>query len=241
MVDMIWEEPVANELWRSLNLGDIYEWEVKANKQIHLRDLVKLLPIEVFIGEAGTVNRRLRAYLSSHLRGRDAALRSNLASWIISSWGGIRTNDKKTIDQYINSLGNFSPNDVETFVRTKGTKGISSWSKLLAFANCQKYAVYDSRTAVAINCALSNLGMDIAFAMPPGRGRHIKEASLKLRRQRMQKGIRGNWIQYTHYISLLESFVALESPTAPKDILAAEMVIFANAPKVAQHFNWQNK
>ena len=58
-------------------------------------------------------------------------------------YGGIRGNRNSTICDYVEKLKDFDVPAVEKFVLEQRNCGISSWSKLLAFADSDRYAIYD--------------------------------------------------------------------------------------------------
>jgi hypothetical protein len=63
--------------------------------------------------------------------------------WVIQSWGGIRKHKDKTLERYFYEAKNFSTID--------GKEGVSSYSKLMAAKNCDKFFILDARVAVALN------------------------------------------------------------------------------------------
>ena len=69
--------------------------------------------------------------------------RKDIANWIVSKWGGIKTNRKQTLDKYYLS-------SLETNPQTS-LSGIASFSKILAIKDPFKYAIYDARVAVSLN------------------------------------------------------------------------------------------
>ena len=233
---MTWNKHQVRVIWSLVNRGKEYDWVTSEKDQEALRDLVPNLQPELFKGDPGVVNRKLREQLSNFLRDGNAPERHALAKWIIARWGRIGTNKPETVTKYIRELGNFEPTAVTTFIGRQGTNGISSWSKMIAFADPANHAIYDSRTAVALNCVLAHIGNMSAFAMPPGRGTNVRAATDRLQQQRRKNDVRGAWLGYEDYITLLKQFVELEAHDAPQDLLAAEMVVFANSDAITSDF-----
>jgi hypothetical protein len=130
------------------------------------------------------------------------------------------------------ALGDFDDKNVKMFI-DNGVKRISAWSKLLAFADQENHAIYDARTSVALNCALRQLGDSRRFYMPDGQNDLIKEARLRLRRLGTESGELTQPVGYLNYIELLRAVVACRLAAS---VLAAEMVIYANAPNTAHQF-----
>jgi hypothetical protein len=171
-------------------------------------------------------NRRLRECLSRYLTGSDSELRASLARWIITDWGGIRRGADK-IPGWSKALGEYSPERVDAFVDEMGDYRVSSWSKMLSFARLNTNAVYDARTAVAINCILFGMGCRAGFHMPLSQNTVIKP---------VQRSLAGNMdarFGYRDYIRLLEAIV---ETTEASDILQVEMALFSNAPTIAATF-----
>ena len=153
----------------------------------------------------------------------------SLACWIIKDWGGIKTG-LQAIPEWMETFGDFNEMNITAFIAKSGTKRISSWSKLLAFANHENHAIYDARTSVALNCALRNLGDSRQFYMPDGQNKTIKDARRRLLNDVSEPR---RLVGYTDYIELLNTAIACKLSNS---ILAAEMVLFANAPCVAREF-----
>jgi len=187
----------------------------------------------VFEGEEVTaINIALRDVLGRILTSEDRAKAATAALWIVRNWGGI----KRGVDQipiWSAVLGDFSELRIEAFVEARGTARISSWSKLLAFAKPAQHAIYDARTAVALNCVLAQLGDNRRFHMPASQNRKINAARGYLIREPTEEA-RG----YPDYIRLLDSVVA---SGLADGILQAEMNIFANAPLIASMFGRQRE
>lgn len=172
-------------------------------------------------------NRSIRSLISPLLKGADRQLAANLAVWIVKDWGGIRAGPE-AVRNWSDQLGDFSACSIESFVREKGRTRISSWSKVLAFASPDSEAIYDSRTAVALNCALAKLGHTSGFYMPLGRNAAIVPVYRTFR----NLGFRQVY-GYLEYVELLKE-MAKHHPDG--DVLGVEMSLFAKAPTLALNF-----
>lgn len=73
----------------------------------------------------------------------DEDAQAELSVWVIRDWGGIRSNNKRSLDKHVYEARNFS--------RTYGKKGVASYSKLLSAKNYEKNFILDARVAVALN------------------------------------------------------------------------------------------
>lgn len=213
-------------LWDYIDRGDQHSestqrrWRISGGALASLIELEKNLGLSPFAVELSTLdvekqNIEIRRILAGPLRGEGA---QKVARWIISDWGGIRRIKDETITAMLLQLGafNYYPNEIQR---------ISSWSKILAFSDMDNHAIYDARTIVAINCALSELGKRENFYLPSGRNKAVVKAQTVLRsspRQEVGKN-------YATYISLLKQLSNLRKTS----LLNVEMILFANGPKIA--------
>lgn len=231
---MNWEA-VAKPIFNLINQNIDFPWPRSQGSRDRLvRVINDILPdadAELFFPfdekNKTVANRNIREVLGPYLRGRDRALASRLAVVVVKNWGGI-TRGHEVLPAWSDELGDYSRLSIDDFVAKMGTKRIASWSKLLAFAAPQTEAIYDARTAAALNCALFQLGLTTGFFMPPGRNRSIVPACQKLTQLGFKEAL-----GYPEYLSLLRHMAPLHDQG---DILAVEMMLFANAPKVAQQF-----
>jgi hypothetical protein len=197
-----------------------------------LRQIVPTFDTEIFDTPPEALNIRLRMELSPLLKARDG--RSLLlAKWIIKDWGGIKGGPDTAPGEWMEGLGAFEDEEISNFIVKNGTKRISSWSKLLAFADSEKHAIYDALTSVALNCALRRLRDNRRFSMPAGQNNLITEARLRLLRLDREQKVAKDSIGYHDYIELLAAFTM--SGLAPS-LLRAEMAVYANATHITHEF-----
>ena len=126
------------------------------------------------------MNRRLRELISPYLKSSDQELTAQLAIWIVKQWGGIHRGTN-SIPKWCRDLSGFNHKAVASFVSQIGIARISSWSKIIAFAEPTTYAIYDARTTIAINCRLHDIGYREGFFMPTGRNTHVEPAARLLK------------------------------------------------------------
>lgn len=205
-------------VWSFIDRGEPYSWRVKGQCKERLRALVgdkecaRLFAVE----EPITFNRQLRPLVAKHLMHRKSSRPAG--RWIVASWGGIRRG-VETVDDWADAMSNAGADGLDAFREERRHERISSWSKLLAFANCTAYAIYDARTAATLNAALEAAGCDHRFRVPQSRNEAVQRAC---KRDKWQGD---RWV-YEAYLDILQSIVRLK--LAP-DILLAEMTIFANS------------
>jgi hypothetical protein len=110
----------------------------------------------------------LKEHISKRWEYANGVEKNSLAKWIIGQWGGIKGNKTETILKHIKRVD--APN-LETPI-----EGIASYSKLLAFKDPKKYAIYDARVAAALNAVQLLILCEgkIAFPYIPGRNTKIQ-------------------------------------------------------------------
>jgi len=202
-------------LWNKIDLGVDYSWPVKKSAASKLAALGGACPPDGSRDE-------LSAFLGPQLRGANA---QDVACWIVRDWGGIRGIRPNTIAQFLIELTDFSDDTVEAFVQAQKMKNISSWSKILAFRDSDRWAIYDSRTAVALNAAFMAINCAPTFPMPVSRNTKIEpKRRIILNRAALTAG-------YREYLQLLGE---LRDHRGLRSISEAEKVLFANAEAIVQ-------
>jgi hypothetical protein len=221
---------VAPAIWQIVHLEQPYSWSVGPASRQRLSDLIP--PDEftalVAANDAALINRNLRVTLAPHLAGQDRQHAVAVALWIVRYWGGIRRGSEQTIIDWSGALGHYGDVAVNSFIGRQKNYRVSSWSKLLAFADHANHAIYDARTTVALNCALAQVQDPRRFHMPASRNNLVRKARCILLQDANTKP-RG----YRCYLNLLRCFVA---GGGPANLLCAEMTLFANALNVAETF-----
>jgi hypothetical protein len=164
----------------------------------------------------------------------EAATKKQLAQWIVSDWGGVRTNGPDTIDSYITSItsGDFS----------MPLQGVASYSKILSIVDCHQYAIYDARVVASLNALqlLMNAPSPLFFTYIPGRNKVIhgnKKADGFVKTFPKSKLVKHGWTvvpadeSYTTYMELLHS---LKSDFPSHEIYHFEMTLFSMAPELCE-------
>jgi len=202
-------------------LDSYYDWD--------LPDSFPLLPNE----SPARATIRLRHELSVQWKAADASERERLAEWYVTVWGRVNTRKTETISSYAN-------NSPEAVIQNNGFKGIASWSKVLAMREPTKFAIYDSRVAVALNSLqiVSSNSSWIAFRIPPWRKAVRKDGIMDL----AAKAIRAAHASVTNlqkipgpqtyaaYLSILHELSRTHGP-----IEEIEMLLFARGKAIADN------
>ncbi len=158
-------DKIANYLMQFKDkLPELYTWNAKIEKLVDLgvinhSELINLKNKTSYDKEIilkKKVNLKLHEYFKSN-----KVLFDNLCLWIIKDWGGILTaKDTDTLELIKEFLESENPK----------YKRIASASKVGAYMFPEKYIIYDSRVAYALNwIILSENAGEIFFPIPSGR------------------------------------------------------------------------
>lgn len=169
-------------------------------------------------------NIHLRSLLSTPLKSKDMGLRLAAMTWVIYDWGNVRGKSKKH-ELWPKQFRNYEPEIIKEFIVKNHEKRIASWSKALAFADSNRYAIYDARVAMSLNWILDDIGYKHRFYCPPPSSdrlkpifSHIKEYAGTLRNRPV----------YIGYLDYMEMALAMVETGMAKSVLDVEMRLFAN-------------
>jgi len=160
----------------------------------------------------------------------DTKKKGEIIEYYIKVWGGIPSNSEYSMNDYMNS----SPDSLIEH----GKKGIASWSKALVIHNPEKYAIFDARVSISLNCLQIKYDIKnkVLFPMIGSRNKTITKG------QKMIKSIskQDNWQKvnkstfYIDYLKLLSN-VANSRNTS---IASVEMLLFAKAEILVNEINF---
>jgi hypothetical protein len=146
--------------------------------------------------------------------------------------------------------GCFDPSDHEDisqaekmmqFANQTGSKRISSWSKIFAYAEPDQHAIYDSRVAVALNIALYRIGEGARFYMPDPKVYRPKNGPPRPNAVARARGVlkasgHTDQLGYGDYLvwakAVRDQLSARENSRT--DLLAIESRLFSAAPQMAE-------
>jgi hypothetical protein len=157
------------------------------------------------------------------------SLKVEVVKYIVSTWGGIRGNSLKKIEDY----ATFTDKQIIDL----GTKGIASWSKVLSLRNPDLYPIYDARVATALNIlqVINQTKDKYPFPLLSSQNKNIKEANTVLRTLLKLWDYDDKKKFYIDYCTLLRQVV---SEISDKDIkiCTIEMMLFAKAESLYEIF-----
>ncbi|MFL0693676.1 MAG: hypothetical protein ACJLUP_16730 [Agrobacterium tumefaciens] len=162
--------------------------------------------------------------------------RLNIAREVVIEWGGIKRITDSRLLEYVRNCSRRNP--------SLQLEGVSSYSKLLAVAAPDRYAIYDARVAVALNAIQHIWSKEpgIAFNYLPGRNRitgrsHPSKAGFSFDNRFLIKSLTNNGWQpisqnetYSAYLGLLQSILPEFPDYRLHDL---EMALFAEAERLA--------
>jgi hypothetical protein len=227
---------VAKAIWKHLRSIEDQRWDLPKNKSILARYIGKKdTDVIYFIEDSHVQNRRMRTIISRHLKRAHLQRKRSIGNWIVHDWGRITRGRKSSVD-WTYDLGSFKPSETDEFVKKLHKNRISSWSKILAFADQHNHAIYDSRTSVALNVILDAIGNENRFYMPPTRNtafpeviKHIKAWTVANSKEKP----RDRYRTYFDYIQLLKD---IKETCNVNDITEIEMRLFALAEDFAKQY-----
>lgn len=152
-----------------------------------------------------------------------------LAHWIVNKWGGIRRNNDETIRGYVSRI------EQEDF--PSELSGVASYSKILAFIQPEKFAIYDARVAASLNGIQLLFGVDKGSIWNNLQGRNKKIEEFKKTLAGSQALERRGWRKldkhkcYTFYNDELKSAL---SNFPDYKLFHLEMLLFATAEIIAE-------
>ena len=151
--------------------------------------------------------------------------RFDLATYYVSTWGGVRRNRAETLRAYVTE----APHDLIL----NGLKGVASWSKVLCIRDPLRYAIFDARVSIALNCLqiLGRVEEATLFPLLPGQNKTIQIGNKRIRTYADSR----NWRRaerpayYEEYLQLTRK---VASNFQDVEVYTIEMLLFAHAKEL---------
>lgn len=207
-----------------------FDWDVRSSAW---RSLGTGFPHQKYANDLAQQNIELKWHLAKHWASAALDEKIRIATWIVSDWGGIRRNAEMTILAYVNQADAERPATPFT--------GISSYSKVLAIKDPDRYAIFDARVAASIN-AIQILGVSrkkqnpsnsLAFAIPAGRNSVVTDFRNNI--GSLASLARGGFTPVeadTTFGTYLRLLSEVKRRVGSLSLLQIEMVLFARAPSL---------
>jgi len=236
---MLWDHDKVKTIWEALKTDVEYDWSLKTKKGKEKKSAIRLANIleidsicnsNMLEGDLSSAL-ELRRTIRSRLLMSDAVSKFKILNWIVSDWGGIRKGEAQ-VAVWASELDLMSNLEISSFVAKLGTDRISSWSKILAFFDHENHAIYDSRTSIALNCAMMRRNILPKFFMPMAQNSN-RRPELAQAKSMIKSRFGSFEFGYFEYLDYLKSVVSLG--LAPS-LISAERSIFAGARETAKCF-----
>jgi hypothetical protein len=173
----------------------------------------------------------LRRAVRSKINESDPSGKIEIFNWIVADWGGIRKGEAQ-VAVWASELDLASNSEVSNFIERMGTDRISSWSKILAFFDHENHAIYDSRTSIALNCAMMQTKISPKFFMPAAQ-KSTKHPEVAQAKALMKSRFLSFDYGYFEYLDFLTTLVGMGLASS---LISAERAIFAGARETAKNF-----
>lgn len=223
LTDAEWQS-LAPSVWRHVPKTAPYVWPIDESSLNQLEAIAPGLSLPTNLSDRDQVV-AMQEHLGPLMREATSEQLADISVWIVSSWGRIN-GPSGQVRSWAECLSGFKAEAIEAFIRERGRRRIASWSKLLAFALPDIYAIYDSRTALTLNFALYCAQDERRFAPPEGRPGNSATASAFVSRGRRVFG-------YRDYLAFLKAVRSNQAGTSLSD---AEAALFSAAPVLADAF-----
>ncbi|MEZ5031987.1 MAG: hypothetical protein R2787_11345 [Saprospiraceae bacterium] len=156
----------------------------------------------------------------------DIEKRFALTKYYIADWGGIHTNSPDSLFEYSTKSA--------SYLIKNGKKGIASWSKAIVLHDPNKYAIFDARVAISLNClqVLNNVENKKIYPILSSRNKIVAAGNKYIR----DKASAERWIKaddsmfYKEYLNLLKA----TAEEINSNVSTIEMLLFAKAEELVQ-------
>lgn len=231
------------EIWDFVKTHEVeYDWPVGAKARARLAEVLGSEIAWPAMGSGAQQNRELRLFVNSALRAHetDAARAAALYQWIVCDWGGVKAG-RDTVESWASPEfgwhGAYDEATLGFFIDQMGSRRVSSWSKIFAFAAPDRHAIYDSRVAVALNLAMEHLGQPQRFVMPASkvyvdRNGEARPNAVARARERLHGRATFGYRDYLRWVQAVQDGTAERGDAV--DILTIESTLFATAPAMAE-------
>jgi hypothetical protein len=226
---------LPEKIWSKVGSYKGQQWGLPSNMALlgNLIGAEKTTTLYI-MNDSAERNIHLRTLLIKPLKSKNPDVRLAAIRWIVYSWGRVRGKRGKE-ESWVSELRDYQPTVVDSFIKAKGKDRVASWSKVLGFADSNKYAIYDARVAMSLNAILDDIGHENRFVMPPPSAGDLPTyfTTMKAHVKAKFAGKRPMYYGYTEYMDLLRDLVA---KGLAKNVLDAEMRLFASSDTLSQKY-----
>ena len=231
---------LIDNVWNEISSFQDQKWEVPKNKK-PLTDLIGKDETDRLyaITDDKAQNVHLRTLLVNPLKDKNQDKRVQAINWIVVRWGRIPAGSKNLIP-WVDEFKDYDDKTVESFINKLKKDRVSSWSKILAFADSTKYAIFDTRVAMSLNMILEKTNYSDRFFMPSSRDEELNGLFKNVRDYvgKLYENKNPKYLDYFDYLDLLRAIVEKKPKT---NILDVEMRLFANSKRLAIEYAEKHK
>jgi hypothetical protein len=231
--DLVTDLP--EKIWKEIGSYENQEWDLPEDKTLLATIVGDAATNELYaINDSAQRNIHLRSLLSQPLKVKDKSIRLAAIEWVVYDWGNVRGKSEKH-ESWPDQLKNYEPDVIENFISANYRDRIASWSKVLGFADCNTYAIYDARVAMSLNTILDNTTYKNRFYMPPPSSTKLSGlfSNIKKHVSKQYSGKQPAYLGYFDYMDLLNALVAKK---LAKNVLEVEMRLFAHGMTFAKKY-----
>jgi hypothetical protein len=223
-------DELADQIWPHIGTYKDDDWDLP-KKRLSLENLIgadKTNDLYDMTSKAAQ-NIRLRSLVTDFIKSKNLAVRLAAIKFVVVNWGSI-PKGVDNLEKWLNLFKNFEPDVIERFITDKYNHRVASWSKVLAFADSENYAIYDARVVMSLNTILDGLNHSRQFYMPSTRIKTIRKNFNFMKKQvlmlKMTSEKKLPYLGYFDYIDLLKAMVAKGLAV---NILDIEMRLFSRS------------
>lgn len=232
-------DAVALQIWERAGTYEHQDWEVPKDKEL----LASIVGDDVAndfyeITDSKVQNVALRKIMQAPLRSTDVKKKNAAIKWVVYDWGNIPPQEDEEEDRLYEMCSEFTDyadDEVNEFAKKHKGDRIASWSKVLAFADSESFAIFDARVAMSLNYILDEMDFPRKFIMPPALSTPFRKIFSDIKHQVNAHFERKklSYMGYMEYKALLLTLVRLNVAAS---VLDAEMCLFANGEIYANRY-----
>lgn len=172
-------------------------------------------------------NIALRNIMREPLYSMDRKRRNAAIKWIVYDWENIPQKAEEKDDRLYEMCSEFTDyadDEVNDFAKKYKGVRIASWSKVLAFADSDRYPIFDSHVSMSLNFALDEIDHSRKFITPPALSSDLNNVFKDIRRK-VNSHYKRKKLSYMGYIEYKELLLSLVRLQAVPTVLNAEIVL----------------
>lgn len=232
-------DDVAMQIWERAGTYEHQDWTVPEDKELLASIVGNDVANDFYeITDSKVQNVALRKIMQAPLRSTDVKKKNAAIKWVVYDWGNIppqEDEDEDRLYEMCSEFTDYADEEINEFAKKHKGDRIASWSKVIAFADSESFAIFDARVAMSLNYILDEMDFPRKFIMPQAISPPFNKVFSHIRGQVNAHFERKklSYMGYMEYKALLLTLVRLK--VAPS-VLGAEMCLFANGEIYANRY-----